>query len=139
MSNRNDNDFAMFVVLLGGGLIALAVWKFSTACGLDMNTGASVMLRLAIPVALGAASLKFCDEYSTFRFANVWPVLLGLVWAAWWPALDYWAAHAESGYSLSLSDDAVTLWYNAWYTEFGVLAVLIGGGYLTKKLVNDYT
>lgn len=139
MSNRNDNDLALLLVILIGGGIALAVWKFSTACGLDMNTGASVMLRLAIPIALGAGSLKFFDDYDTFRFGNVWPVLLGLVWVAWWPALDYWAAHAELGYSLSLSDEGVTVWYNAWYTEFGVLVALIGGGYFARKLVSDYT
>jgi len=121
MSNRNDGDWALFVVILGGGFVLFCVWWFSTTFGLDMSTGA----------------LKFFDDYyDTFRFGNVWPVLLGLVWCAWWPALDYWAAHA--GYRLSLYDEDVTVWWNAWYTEFGVLVALIGGGFLAKKLVSDY-
>ncbi|HDR9202753.1 TPA: hypothetical protein QDB48_004108 [Burkholderia vietnamiensis] len=135
MSNRSDNDLAFLLIILIGGGIAFAVWKFSTACGLDIATGASVMMRLAIPIALGAAALKFCDYYDMFSFGNVWPVLLGLVWFAWWPALDYWAAHAEG--SFSLYDESVTVWWNAWYTEFGVLAALVGGGYFVKKLASD--
>lgn len=138
MSNRNDNDLALLLVILGGGSILFCVWWFSTTFGLDMSTGGKVMGLLAIPIALGAASLKFFDDYyDMLRFGNVWPVLLGLVWLAWWPALDYWAAHA--GYRLSLYDEDVTVWYNAWYTEFGVLAALIGGSYFAKKLVSDYT
>lgn len=137
MSNRNDNDLALLVIILGGVIVLAFVRWFSSTLGLDMSTGASVMWRLAIPIALGAAALKFFDEYdNTFRFGNIWPVLLGLVWIAFWPALNYWAAHGES--SFSLTDEAVTVWYNAWYTEFGVLAAIIGSGYFIKKLTNDY-
>lgn len=138
MSNRNDNDLALLLIIGGGGFILFCVWWFSTTFGLDMSTGGKVMGLLVIPIALGAASLYFFGGYyDMLRFGNVWPILLGLVWAAWWPALDYWASHA--GYRLSLYDEDVTVWYNAWYTELGGLAALIGGGYFAKKLVRDYT
>jgi len=137
MSNRNGDDWVVFAAILGGGFVLFCVWWFSTIFGLDMGTSAKVMGLLAIPIVLGVVSLKFFDGYyDMLRFGNVWPVLLGLVWVAWWPALDYWAAH--SGYSLSLYDEDVTVWWNAWYTEIGVLAAIIGGGFLAKKLVSDY-
>ncbi|BBQ03607.1 hypothetical protein BSFA1_87350 (plasmid) [Burkholderia sp. SFA1] len=137
MSNRHDNDLLLFLMILGGGFFLLCVWWFSTALGLDISTGGKVMALLAIPITLGIASLKFFDgDYNMLRFGSVWPVLLGLVWMAFWPALDYWAAHG--GYRPSLYDEAVTTWYNAWYTEIGVLAAFIGGGYAAKKLFNDY-
>ena len=137
MNNRNGDDWALFVVILGGGFVLFCVWWFSTTFGLDISTGGKVMGLLVIPIVLGAVSLKFFDGYyDTLRFGNVWPILLGLVWCAWWPALDYWAAH--SGYRLSLYDEDVTVWWNAWYTEFGVLAAILGGGFLAKKLGSDY-
>jgi hypothetical protein len=134
--NRSDDSWILLVAILVFGGIAFAVWQFSTLFGLDMSTGASVMFRLMLVAALAAGSWKFGDDVDLIRLGNVWPVLLGLVWVAWWPALDYWAAHA--GYRLSLSDEDVTVWWNAWYTEFGVLVAIIGGGFLTKKLVSDY-
>ncbi|BCQ29992.1 hypothetical protein NK8_81830 (plasmid) [Caballeronia sp. NK8] len=137
MSNRNGNDLVLLVVILGGGFILFCVWQFSNAFGLDMSTGSKVMALLAIPIALGITSFKFFDgDYDMLRLGSVWPVLIGLVWVAFWPALDHWAAHG--GYRPSLYDEDVTVWWNAWYTEFGALVALIGGAYGAKKLFNDY-
>jgi hypothetical protein len=137
MRNRNDNDLALLFMILGGGFILFCVWWFSTALALDMSTGGKVMGLLAIPIALGIASLKYFDgDYDVLRFGNVWPVLLGLVSIAFWPALDYWAAHI--GFRPALYDEDVTVWWNAWYTELGALVVFVGGGYGAKKFINDY-
>ncbi|MFL9999238.1 hypothetical protein PQR34_45035 [Paraburkholderia sediminicola] len=139
MGNRNNGDDGTLVLLaiivIGGG-IAFAVWQFSTLFGLDMSTGGSVMGRLVGVAVLAILSWKFGDDFDVVRLGNIWPILLGLAWASWWPGLDYWAAHAEPHFSLS--DEDVTVWWNAWYTEFGVLAAFIGGGYLIKKMSSDY-
>jgi hypothetical protein len=139
MGNRNNGDDGTLVLLaiivIGGGL-AFAVWQFSTLFGLDMSTGASVMGRLVGVAVLATLSWKFGDDVDVIHLGNVWPILLGMVWIAWWPALDYWAAHTEPRFSLS--DEDVTLWWNAWYTEFGVLAAIIGGGFFAKRIGSDY-
>ncbi|KVQ69928.1 hypothetical protein [Burkholderia territorii] len=137
MSNRNNDDgiIPLVIILVGGG-IAYAVWQFSTLFGLDMSTGASVMGRLVGVAILAVLAWKFGGGSDLIGLGNIWPILLGLVWVSWWPALDYWATNSEPNFSLT--DENMTVWFNAWYTELGVLIAFVSGGYLIKKLSRGY-
>jgi hypothetical protein len=140
MGNRNNGGDGGALILLAiiavVGVIAYVVWQFSTLVGLDMSTGASVMGRLVVVAILAILSWKFGRDIEFFRLGNVWPILLGLAWFSWWPGLDYWAIHTEPRFSLY--DEDVTVWWNAWYTEFGLFFAFIGGGYLGKKLFSNF-
>jgi hypothetical protein len=79
---------------------------------------------------LSGLSLRFGHEIEIISFGTVWPILLATFWIVWWPPLDYWAAKEFSSF-MRMEDKE--LWWNAWYTKWGVLAAILGGGYGLKK------
>jgi hypothetical protein len=122
-------------VLAVAALCALGIWRFSQAFGLDMSTGFSVVVRLlAVAVAAGLA-LYASSSYSfdMFRLGNTWPILLAMLWVAWWPALDYWAAQEVP----TFLRDTTSVWWDAWYTKAGGIICIVGLGYLIKKMLDD--
>ncbi len=135
MSTRSSSDdsWIVWVVIAILGVGAYVVWQFSTFFGLDINTGGSVLLRMVGLAGLIAGSWKLGDDIDLFRLGNVWPILLGLLWGCWWPALDYWAAQQMPSF---LQEEA-TVWWDAWYTQWGVLVAIIGVGYLIRKICDD--
>lgn len=114
------------------GLIAFTVWTFATTFGLDLRTGAAVFGRLTALAVAVCVCWKFGDDFDLLHLSVAWPVLLGLFWACWWPALDFWAA---SEYPAFLQREDLGTWWSAWYTKFGGLVILIAGGYGIKKLM----
>jgi hypothetical protein len=132
--SRADDSWIIFVLIGGAALVAFFVWQFSTTFGLDMSTGAAVFARLVGLAVLASVCFKFGEDVPLLSLSVVWPVLLGLLWASWWPALNFWSS--QDFPSFYQSEDAI-VWWNAWYTKWGVLALLIGGGFGVKKVVQD--
>lgn len=133
-NNRNDGPFLAAALLLIVGVAC--VWWFSDTFGLDFRTSAQVMALHLVVGAMAWVSWRF-GEYSLFSFSNAWPALLGLVWMCWWPALEHWSLAAQTAF---YQTEAPTIWWAAWYTKFGVLVLLVGGGYGFKAVMprNDY-
>lgn len=133
-SNRNDGPFLATVLLFMIGVSS--VWWFSDTFNLDMSTGAQVLGMHAILAVMAWVSWRF-GEYSLFSFSNAWPVLLGLLWMAWWPALNHWAV---ASYPAFYNPDDISVWWAAWYTKFAGLVLLIAGGYGAKSRMpsSDY-
>jgi hypothetical protein len=134
--NGNDDSWIAVAIVLVIAVCALAVWQFSTTFGLDMRTGASVLVGLVLLAVATGICWKFGDDFPLpVDLATVWPILLGLLWVCWWPALDYWAAQQ---YPSFFQSDVVDVWWSAWYTKLGGLIALIGGGFGLKFWRREY-
>lgn len=137
MSNNNDDGsfYALMAFLIFGG-IAFVIWKFGQTFGLDFATSASVLGRLVVVGIAVVAALYFgSDSYGIgeyIGFSKIWPLLLGAFWWCGWPALDYKAAQLVPSF---LPDASV--WWDEWYTKWGVLLGLVGGGYALKRWLDD--
>lgn len=128
--SRNGNDDTVLALIVIAALAVLAVvWKFSTALGLDMATGAKVLLTLAIATGIYIACLKF----ELIQFGKTWQLYAASVWFSFWPALDRWAIQNAGPFA---TEESVA-WFGAWYTKFGILALVIGAGYLVNKMRDD--
>ncbi|VWC46165.1 hypothetical protein BAR24066_07381 [Burkholderia arboris] len=145
-NRRSDDSWIIFVI---GGIVALfayLVWQFSTLFGLDMSTGASVFFRLLFLAALVGGAWWFGNDFDIIKLSNIWPIVLALFWACWWPALDYWSSQTGVRFSALAYDqsspslmDSDTVWWAAWYTKGGIFAAILGLGYLGKRIFqSDY-
>ena len=136
MNYRNDDSWIGVVILLFSALSVYCVWKFSNTFGLDMTASFSVVGRLAIFTVLTGVSIYSSGHYTwyVFRFGNTWPILLGIFWICWWPALDYWAINGVPSF---VESELTNIWWDAWYSKLGGFVGLVGSGYLAKKLLND--
>lgn len=126
MSSSSNNDENAFVVvaIVVLGLLALGVWKFSSAINVNFETGSSVLLRTGGVLAICIALLKF----DVFSLGQVIPALIGgLAWA-FFPALDYWSIQAtgEIQFGFSLGEP---MWYARWYSKAAFVFVPSFGGY----------
>jgi hypothetical protein len=131
MDKRDSGgDPALIIITILAGSVMLGIWWFSTAVGLDFRTGISLVIELIFVAVLSGLSLRFGHEIEIISFGTVWPILLATFWIVWWPPLDYWAAKEFSSF-MRMEDKE--LWWNAWYTKWGVLAAILGGGYGLKK------
>lgn len=125
------SDEGLFMMMILGVLVAVAliVWKFSTFFGLNMETGGTVLWHM-VKLALLAGFLWWAgDMFDPIRPGNTWPILAALFWACWWPALDYRAGLQYP----SFFGEMPTVWWNAWYTKWGIFAAIIALGYGFKK------
>ncbi|ALR06259.1 hypothetical protein XFHB_04695 [Xylella fastidiosa] len=130
--NRNSNDSGIFLLICAiVAVIGLVIWKFSTFLGLDMATGAPVFLSLIIVAGLFIVSLIFGGDWEIIHIRKIWPILLALAWACFWPALNYWSSQTLFGHF-------DTPWWATWYTKGGVFFAIIGLGYLINKIFEDF-
>lgn len=148
MSTNRRGDTSWVTIVIGAvvALFIYLLWQFSTFFGLDMDTGASVFIRLLMFVAFVGASWWLGNDYEIIRLSNIWPIVLALFWACWWPALDYWSAGTGLRFSAPaygrsspgpISVD--TVWWAAWYTKWGILVAILGLGYFWKRVFqSDY-
>jgi hypothetical protein len=136
MSNNSRSDNSWIPLAIGSvvAIIAYIIWQFSTFFGLDMSSGASVFGRLVVLLILIGVSWKFGDDFEPIRPGNIWPILLALLWLCCWPALDFWASKQVPSF---FNSEEVSIWWDAWYTKWGVFAALIGLGYWIKKMMGD--
>ncbi|MGG6898840.1 hypothetical protein [Rhizobium sp. BR 315] len=144
MTNNNRSDDSWIFLVAAGivGSIAFVVWKFSVLFGLDVSTGAAVFFRLVLlGIAFGGA-WWLGNTYDEINIGGLWPIVFALVWACWWPALNFWASAGVAMPATHLFDfdqstsmpalGTETLWWAAWYTKWGVFVAIIGIGYWVK-------
>ncbi|KPX04850.1 hypothetical protein ALP15_200094 [Pseudomonas savastanoi] len=126
-NRRNDSDD---LVLLGIAIavivVCLFVWKFSTAVSLDFHAGGSLLLGTIMGIAiLGAGWWQENNYGSVFTVKNVLPASLAVVWLGFWPALQQWGS---VGLSFPGEVQDVEWWANG-FTRWGVLLIIVLGGY----------
>lgn len=148
MSTNRRGDTSWVTIVIGAvvALFIYLLWQFSTFFGLDMDTGASVFIRLLMFVAFVGASWWLGNDYEIIRLSNIWPIVLALFWVCWWPALNYWSSGTRLGFNAptygraSPSPISVdTVWWAAWYTKWGILVAILGLGYFWKRVFqSDY-
>ncbi|MDG5823618.1 hypothetical protein MRX58_08695 [Xylella fastidiosa subsp. pauca] len=98
------------------------------------NQGEAFLLGAIIVAALFIlfiVSLIFGGDREIIHIRKIWPILLALAWACFWPALNYWS-------SQTLFGRFDTPWWATWYTKGGVLFAIIGLGYLINKIFEDF-
>ena len=132
--NNNDDDWIFWAIAFAIGLLALLIWQFSEFFGLDFSTGSKVFFQLFLFVLGLGAVIKFGSPYGPVNFGNTWPIFLGWFWVCWWPALAYWAGKEIPSF---LDPDTTKVWWNAWYTRWGVLSLLVGGGYTVRHVFSE--
>jgi hypothetical protein len=128
MSNTNPGDGSKAGLTLGGiAVLAVVAWHFLT----HMSVGMEVSLRLF--------SLVVSVAYLTYSFRNSriladnWPLLLALLWACLWPALEFWGRTPTP-----FDPNEATLWWAAWYTRWGGFVGIIGLGYALTATFGDW-
>jgi hypothetical protein len=127
MSGTNPGNSSKTGLTLGGmAVLAVVAWHFLT----DMSAGMEVFLRLFSLIA--AAAYLASSFRNSSILADNWPLLLALLWACLWPALEFWG-RTPSPFD---SHDA-TLWWAAWYTRWGGFVGMIGLGYGLKATFGD--
>lgn len=133
MSNSREEG-ALALVVIGGGLLGLAwvVWSFSEALNLDMRTGGQVLGALILAAGFMVAAW-WTSGFGLLGFRGSWPIGLGLVWMAFWPALTVWGALTPAFMGI----EPEVAWWAAWYTKAGVLVVLVAGGYWLSSALDD--
>lgn len=129
VSKRGNDDTVLALIIIAALAVLAVVWKFSTWLGLDMATGAKVLLTLAIASGIYIACLKF----ELIQFGKTWQLYTASVWFSFWPALDRWAIQDAAPFR---AEESVA-WFAAWYTKIGVLVLVIGAGYLVNKMRDD--
>lgn len=135
MSNRGDGSWIGFVAIILAAVFFYVLWLFAKAFGLDIKTSFSVIGRHVVFIILVVAAYYSSDfGLDIFRIGNAWPILLGILWTCWWPALDYWAIKDVPSF---VDAEIISVWWDAWYTKWGVLASIVGLGYLGNQFLNN--
>lgn len=136
MTTRSDNSLSGMIIVGLSLFFVYLVWQFSKILGLDMATGFKVIVGLVMFSILLGISLYCSNSYSweLFSLKNTWPVLLGVLWMSFWPALDHWATKTVPPF---FHTDDATVWWAAWYTKWGGLLGLVGLGYLVKNMLDE--
>lgn len=116
--NSKDVDPIFILILIGAGAIVVGIYKLGETLGLDFQTTLSVVGRTALALTV----VGVCIWFGILHFSETWPLLIGTLYIAWWPAMNVWAAHPVLSFDSALYE---TVWWNAWYTRVGVLAACI--------------
>ena len=125
MSNSSDDENLFIVIaVIGLGLFALVIWKFSVLINVNFETGFSIFLRAGIVLAICITVLKL-DILSLGQAA---PALIGCLAWSFFPALDYWSSQAVGGGEFG-SVFKVHMWYSLWYSKAAFFLLPICGGY----------
>lgn len=130
--SRDDGVLALVVIGAVVGAIAWVVWSFSEALGLDMATGGRVF-GLLVMAAGFLAIAWWTSGFGLLGFRGSWPIALGLVWMAFWPALTVWGALTPA----FMGVEPEVAWWAAWYTKGVVLVLLVGGGWWLNSYLED--
>jgi len=134
----NDRAEGQFMLAVIGGavlLIVAMVWKFSEALGLDMATGGRVISGLV--AAAGVLAIAWWNNgFGLFNVKAIWPVSLGLIWMAFWPAMNVWGAVGPA-WASNAGIDIELVWWAAWYTKGAVLVLIVGGGWWLNSILGE--
>jgi hypothetical protein len=111
----------------GIAALAFVAWHFLT----HMNAGMESFLRL-FSLVVSAAYLAHSFRNSAVLVDN-WPLLLALLWACLWPALEFWGRTPWP-----FDSNEATLWWADWYTRWGGFVGIIGLGYALTATFGDW-
>ncbi|WP_066338963.1 hypothetical protein [Azohydromonas lata] len=136
MNTRSSNaDPVLFLIVAVVVAAAFGIYQLASTLGLDFKTMLGVLLLSATVVALAGLCVYFGRDAEFVHISETWPLLLALEYMAWWPAMNVWAAGPLSAY---MPDFYPVVWWNAWYTRAGVLAVCIGAWFLLRHRRTSY-
>lgn len=129
--SNNDNALGVALLILGG-LAAFAIWKLSSALGLQFQTGLSVAGRSTLPLGL-LIGFTFSERWwEPARLANTWWLVLAAAWWTIWPALDDWGGALSMAPEWML-EGHVRFYAQDWFQWLGCLVILAIGGWLTWR------
>lgn len=133
MSQSSRNDAVFGLILVFSAIVGVLIFKFSNAIGVDWETGLEIILKMAAILGVWAI-YKYFSGYNPF---TVWPLVLGGLCWAWFPAVDIWALQESSGSVFGdfqpYNREASIAWYGMWYAKGLVLALTVGGGYFVDS------
>lgn len=130
--SREEGALALVIIAAAVGAVAWVVWSFSEALGLDMATWGRVFAGLVLAAGFMAAAW-WTSGFGILGFRGSWPIGLGFVWMAFWPALNVWGALTPAFMGI----DPELAWWAAWYSKGLALMVLVGGGWWLNSLLDD--
>lgn len=130
MTSRDDSGQALMVaLLLGGGLVAFLIWKFSEALGIDMKAGSTLFMGLvAALVLLGIGWWQQSSYSGICSVRGMLPLALWVVWLSAGPALQQWGSIGPMFAGMTDETRPVEWWANG-YTRWGVGLLILFGGY----------
>lgn len=138
MSTYDRTQETLIALVFATILCAVGVKACADALGLPWKIMLQEMLSTLTVVGLAVASWLYGGDWRWSRLSVAWPGLLGLLFFAWWPALDAWNTvislpsaldYGQSHYVIK--GDA--LWDAAWF-RWSVLVVFGAGyGWLYKR------
>lgn len=113
--------------------VLAAVWVVMTYFAAAYTGAEAKSVLLITGLTLVWAVIAFI-LWQAGRAAALWPVLLGLLVACWWPWLD-WMAVRNVLPAAATSNDVIVLnrpWYATWTFKLILSAIPILGGYVWK-------
>lgn len=138
MSTYDRTQETLIALLFAAILCVIGVKACADAFGLPWKTMLQEILATLTVVGLAVASWLYGYDWRFSRLSVAWPALLGLLFFAWWPALDAWNTvislpslldYDQSNYVVK--GDA--FWDAMWF-RWGILAVCGAGyGWLYKR------
>lgn len=133
--NKIDGEDNWILFVIGAAFAVFVACKFSGYFGLSREVAGSVFSWIAVLIVLGRLSMAVKGDFPRLRPENTWPILMGLIWVCWWPAMDYRVAHsmAQSG---GLAQDFP--WWVTRYAKWGGLVGIVTLGYLARKLFRRF-
>lgn len=124
---KGNSQLFLIIVVIVAAVLGAVIWKFSETFGLAPGVGARVLgLNVGTLVLWGAL-----HRFDIAKFSDTWPIVLGMLSACWWPALDHWSEKANTLNGYLITD--VPNWYAAWYAEAGMVIVIIAVGYVIRN------
>ena len=116
MSGRSDDSgLILFFFIVVVGVIGFGIWKFSQALGVDVDTGAKILINAIIYIiACGGASFMLKDSIG---FKNIALILFPFSIFCITPLLTYKAVSGVTAYS-------TFPWWGTGYGHLGIFAIL---------------
>ncbi|WCM90552.1 hypothetical protein [Acidovorax sp. NCPPB 3576] len=127
MANAYENNEGKWMVLSMASIAAIA-----GATGLDMATAIRVTGYTFVVTLLAGFVIHCFDTDSILGIGNTWPLFLGLMACAWFPAINHWAYGAVPDF---VPRELFSVWWAEWYTKLGAFALLCLSGHAVNRLV----
>lgn len=125
-----DGEDRWILFVVGIASAAFLACKFSGYFGLNRDVAGVVFSWLAVLAVLTRLCSALKGDLPRLRPGKTWPVLMGLLWMCWWPALDFWVgqnAASSPGHAQAVP------WWATGYAKWGGLAGMVALGYLARK------
>lgn len=112
----NNREATWIVVIVG--LVVLGFVKYvADLLNLPFWTATQCLASSVGVLLLAGASMTWFDDFAFARFTNVAPLLVALLWAAWWPALDAWDTVWSAASPLDYTNAPFVVRGGAWWAS----------------------